>query len=260
MKLSAHLGYQFTEYPFLERFAAAAHAGFTAVEFPSPYGFGIDAIKSRLEGHALELVQIATPSGSGGPDGKGVAALVGREADFLEGISTALEYAQALDCSRIHVMAGIAGPDAHIDFEVYVANIARAAGHFAEHGMTALVEVMSPSTVPGYVLSSFALAKELFNSVANPALQLLFDTYHAAVLEEDVLSLLNQWLPKVGHIQISDFPGRHEPGTGTLPFRQIFSDIDAAHFQGWVGCEYQPLKSTEEGLCYLRPYLGGKTG
>jgi hydroxypyruvate isomerase len=260
MKLSAHLGYQFTEYPFLERFVAAASAGFTAVEFPSPYGFEIHAIKSRLERHALELVQIATPTGSGGPHEKGLASLVGREAEFLEGISAALKYAQALDCSRIHVMAGVEGPHAHTDFQLYVSNVARAARHFARHGITTLVEVMSPSTVPGYVLSSFALAKELFDSVADPALQLLFDTYHAAELEGDVLSLLDAWMPKIGHIQISDFPGRHEPGTGALPFQQIFSGIDAAHFQGWVGCEYHPLNTTEDGLSCLRPHLRGLTG
>jgi 2-dehydrotetronate isomerase len=256
MKLSAHLGYQFTEYLFLDRFAAAAHAGYTAVEFPSPYLYEISAIKSLLEANALELVQIGTPTGTRDAHEKGLAALKGRETEFMEGVSVALSYARALNCPSIHVMAGIERPDVDVDLRLYVANVTSAVDHLAEHGIKTLVEVMSPSAVPGYVLSSFDLAKRLFESVANPSLQLLFDTYHAAVLHGDVVSLLNEWMPKIGHIQISDFPGRHEPGTGDLPFQQIFNDIDAARYTGWVGCEYHPRTTTADSLLHLRPYLG----
>jgi hydroxypyruvate isomerase len=256
MKLSAHLGYQFTEYPFLDRFAAAARAGYAAVEFPSPYLYEVSAIKSRLEANALELVQICTPTGSSDAHEKGLAALRGRESEFLDGVSVALSSAKALNCPAIHVMAGIERPDVDADWRLYVANVTSAADLFAEHGIKTLVEVMSPIAVPGYVLSSFDLAKQLFESVANPALQLLFDTYHAAVLHGNVVSLLSEWMPKIGHIQISDFPGRHEPGTGDLPFPQIFDDIDAARYSGWVGCEYHPRTTTADSLLRLRPYLG----
>jgi hydroxypyruvate isomerase len=168
----------------------------------------------------------------------------------------ALASAKALNCPSIHVMAGIERPDVDADWRLYVANVTSAADLFAEHGIKTLVEVMSPIAVPGYVLSSFDLAKQLFESVANPALQLLFDTYHAAVLHGNVVSLLSEWMPKIGHIQISDFPGRHEPGTGDLPFPQIFDDIDAARYSGWVGCEYHPRTTTADSLLRLRPYLG----
>lgn len=255
MKLSAHIGFQFTEAPFLERFALAARAGYRAVEFPVPYAYEIDVLKAMLQEHQLELVQIGAPAGLPEKGEKGLAALSGRGPEFRQSLEAAVEYAVALRCPRVHIMAGTAGGTLAADWRTYVDNMRLAVQIFSNEGIATLAEIMSPAEVPGYYLSSFELAEALFEAIPDANLQCLFDTYHAAALTNDVPGLLRRWLPRTGHIQISDFPGRHEPGTGDLPFDQLFGQIDVAGYDGWVGCEYRPATTTAEGLVYLQRYL-----
>lgn len=255
MKMSAHLGYLFTEVPFLERFALAACAGYRAVEFPSPYGYDVRVLEALLKEHRLELVQIAAPAGIAEKYEKGLAALAGRQADFLRSLDRAAEYAIGLQCQRVHIMAGTAQASVQADWHTYVENMRIGVEILSRENITALAEVMSPGEVPDYYLSSFDLAEELFDAIPNSNLQLLFDTYHAAALTHDVPGLLGRWSPRIGHIQISDFPGRHEPGTGAIPFKELFRQLDEAGYKGWIGCEYRPATTTDEGLAYLRPYL-----
>jgi 2-dehydrotetronate isomerase len=255
MKLSAHLGFQFNEVPFLERFALAARSGYRAVEFPSPYLYDVAVLQRALDDHDLKLVQISAPMGDAAKNEKGIAAFSSRRAEFLAGLDKALETACALDCSRIHVMSGIATDTQIASWEIYVENIRTAVEKFAEEGIDTLIEVFSPAEVPGYFMSSFELADQLFASVKHERLRFLFDTYHAAALGFDVAALLERWLPLTGHIQISDFPGRNEPGTGALPFTRLFRQIDASGYDGFVGCEYRPKTDTLSGLVNLRDYL-----
>jgi 2-dehydrotetronate isomerase len=255
MKLSAHIGYQFTEAPFLERFALAARAGYRAVEFPVPYAYEVDVLKAMLQEHQLELAQISAPAGLPDKGEKGLAALSGRGADFQHSLEAAVGYAVALRCPRVHIMAGTAGGTFAADWQTYVGNMRLAVQTLSSEGIATLAEIMSPGEVPGYYLSSFELAEALFDAIPDANLQCLFDTYHAAALTKDVPGLLRHWLPRTGHIQISDFPGRHEPGTGELPFDQLYEQIDASGYDGWVGCEYRPATTTAEGLVHLRRYL-----
>jgi hydroxypyruvate isomerase len=255
MKLSAHLGFQFTDAPFLERFALAARAGYRAVEFPVPYAYEVDVLRAMLQEHQLELAQIAAPAGLLEKGEKGLAALSGRGADFQRSLDAAMEYAVALRCPRVHIMAGTTGGALAADWRTYVGNMRLAVQTFSSEGIVTLAEIMSPGEVPGYYLSSFELAEALFDAIPDANLQCLFDIYHAAALTKDVPGLLRRWLPRTGHIQIADFPGRHEPGTGELPFDQLSEQIDTAGYDGWVGCEYRPATTTAEGLAYLQRYL-----
>lgn len=255
MKLSAHLGFQFNEVPFLERFAAAAKAGYTGVEFPSPYDYAPAVLRDALDRHGLHLVQTAAPMGNSKAGEKGITPFPLRIEEYKHSIQTALDSALALGCPRIHVMAGIVASEASASWPVYVANLRAAVDLFAASGITTLVEVMSPRGMPNYYLSSFDLVDRLFNEITNPAFQLLVDTFHVAALGENVVETLKKWLPRTGHIQIADYPGRHEPGTGLLPFDAIFDTLAASGYDQWVGCEYHPLGDTVSGLHYLAPYL-----
>lgn len=254
VKLSAHLGYQFTEVPFLDRFALAAAAGYSAVEFPAPYAYEPAQLANLLKKHGLTMVQFSTPSGKNGE--KGIAALPHREAEFKESLDTALRYAEALDCKLIHPMSGATSPDsAAPNWTTYQRNMQVAARHFADSGVDMLVEVISPATVPGYYMGDFDRCAALLDSLGDTPTHLLFDTYHAQTLTGDMLNCLAQWLPRTRHIQIADHPGRHEPGTGELNFPALFTLLEQAGYKGWVGCEYHPKESTQESLASLAPYL-----
>lgn len=258
MKLSAHLGFQFTELPFIDRFAAAAEAGFTGVEFPSPYDYDPTVLRDVMDRHGLHLVQIAAPMGNSKAGEKGMTPFPFRIEEYTRSIQTALDSALALGCPRIHVMAGIVAREASASWPVYVANLRAAVDLFSASGVTTLVEVMSPRGMPNYYLSSFDLADRLFNEITNPCLQVLFDTFHVAALGHDVVKTLEEWLPRTGHIQIADYPGRHEPGTGSLPFDTVFDTLAASGYDQWVGCEYHPLGDTVTGLHHLAAYLPNK--
>lgn len=255
MKLSAHLGFQFNEVPFLQRFAAAAKAGYKGIEFPSPYSHDPAVLKRELDRYGLHLVQIAAPMGNARAGEKGMTPFPDRVEEYKQSIQTALKTALDLRCPRIHVMAGIVAQEADASWDVYVANLRAAVELFSDSGITTLVEIMSPRGMPNFYLSSFKMAERLFNEIADPNLRALVDTYHVASLDLDVVATLKKWLPKTGHIQIADYPGRNEPGTGTLPFDAIFDTIAASGYDQWIGCEYHPLDDTVNGLRYLATYL-----
>lgn len=255
IRLCAHLGYQFNEVPFLERFECAAAAGYRAVEFPVPYAYDSGVLADRLARFDLSLVQFAAPMGDTSQGEKGLGALSGRETAFRTSLAQAVHYAQALRCRHIHPMAGVTSETARLDWSTYVANLRFAVACLAEQGMTTLVEVMSEGEVPGYFLSSYERAQALFDAVADPHLTLIFDTYHAQALTGDVKGELMRWAGRIGHVQVSDFPGRHEPGTGMLDFDALFAQLEQSGYDGWVGCEYRPETTTQAGLRYLGKYL-----
>lgn len=254
--LSAHLGFQFTEFPLRERFAVSASVGYRGVELPAPYQIEIDELAGLLEKNSLELVQIATPMGNPVRKEKGLAALRGREGEFRKGVEKSIQYARALGCHRVHPMAGISqSPGSEGSWETYVGNITYAVNRLAEEGITTIVEVISESETPGYYMSSFDKAEALFAAVKHPQLTLLFDIYHAQDLTGDWAGTLQRWKGRVGHVQIADHPGRHEPGTGALDFCTLFDELNDQDYTGWAGCEYRPRTTTLEGLALLKKYL-----
>ncbi len=254
-KLSAHIGYLFNEVPLEDRIAAAAAAGFTAVEHPQPFGVDPHLMRKMLNDQGLVFTQLAGGAGEASRGEKGLASLPGREADFRTSFDTALEYAQIVGAPLIHPMAGV--PDANdIDRaqNAYLENMRYAVERASDAGITVLIEAISNAAVPGYAVSTLSKAIEIQDIFDLKKVTILVDTFHAAVTEVD----LTTWIPlngdRIGHVHIADFPGRHEPGTGTLPFNDILSALQSVSFKGAIGFEYVPLTSTIESTAFLESW------
>lgn len=253
-RFAANLSLLFTELPFLDRFAAARDAGFQGVEFLFPYQWPVEQLRRALDAAGLPLVLFNLPPGDWTAGERGIAAVPGREAEFREGLALALEYAEALDCPRLHCMAGVAddctGRDAALD--VFADNLRFAADLAAEHGKILTLEpINSQVDIPGYLLDSLDGALQLIGRVGRGNLRLQYDAYHLWVMGEDPLSSLSRCWPHIEHVQFSDAPGRHEPGSGVIPLAAFFAELDRRGYQGWVSAEYRPAGETTAGLGWL---------
>ena len=249
-KFAANLGFLFNEVPFLDRFAAAAQAGFHAVEFPFPYDYGPAELAAQLRSHGLQLVLFNAPPGDASAGERGIAALPGRATEFRAAIELALAYARGTGCRQIHVMAGLipAGRSREEVEAIYVDNLRHAADVFARDEIRLLIEPLNLRDNPGYILSTTAQAIGLLDRVgaANVALQL--DLYHCQVTEGDLAGHIHRLLPRTGHIQIAGNPGRNEPDRGEINYPFLFDLLDRLGYDGWIGCEYRPAEATLAGL------------
>lgn len=269
-RFAANLSFLFDEVPFLARFGEAAHAGFRAVEFAFPYEYRIQEVAAEQRAHRLDVVLINAPPGDWSAGDRGLASLPGREHEFAAGIANALQYAQALACPRIHVMAGVLPPAADTAererrMRTYVRNLRYAATEAAALGVTILIEPINSRDVPGYLLETQAQAQAVRAEIGVRNLKVQMDFYHAQIVEGDLTHKLRQWLPHIGHVQVAGVPERHEPDTGEVNYGYIFKMLDELKYEGWVGCEYRPAKSTAEGLTWLYRLLdrrpaAGKAG
>lgn len=251
---SANLSFLWTQRPFLERFAAAAAAGFEAVEFHFPYAFDAQEIAAAALDAGVRVVLFNVPAGDWAAGERGIAALPDRVAEFQEGVDRAIEYALALDCPRVNVLAGIAPVGAATAWlrDTLVANLAHAADRAAPHGLNILLEPLNTVDTPGFFVSRTAQAREIVNATARDNVFIQYDLYHAQVMEGDLARTLAAHLPRIGHIQLADNPGRHEPGTGEIHFPFLFAQLDALGYRGWVGCEYKPsTATTEQSLAWM---------
>lgn len=249
-RYAANLTLLFTELPFLDRFEAAAHAGFRGVEFLFPYDWAAAEIRARLDAHGLALVLHNLPPGDWDAGERGIACHPDRVAEFRAGVGRALAYAQALGVQQLHCMAGIA-PAGFAAGEVrrtLVGNLRFAARELRREGLRLLVEPINTFDFPGYWLRRTAQALDLIDEVAEDNLMLQYDIYHAQRMEGELANTLKAHLPRIGHIQIADNPGRHEPGTGEINYTYLLGLLDQLGYAGWVGCEYHPANGTLQGL------------
>jgi 2-dehydrotetronate isomerase len=255
-RFAANLSFLFNEVPFLERFGEAAHAGFRAVEFAFAYEYRIQELVAEQRAHRLDVVLINAPPGDQEAGDRGLASLPGREHEFAASIANALQYARALGCTRIHVMAGIVPADAD-DAErarrtrTYVRNLRLAVADAATQGVTLLVEAINPRDVPGYLINTQAQAHAVCTEIGAANLRMQMDFYHAQIVEGDLSTKLRRYLPQIGHVQIAGVPGRHEPDVGEVNYAWLFKLLDELKYDGWVGCEYRPAQSTAAGLTWL---------
>lgn len=263
-RFAANLSMFYPELPFLDRFDAAARDGFTAVECLFPYHHPAPELRARLRDNGLQLVLFnAPPGGMDAADwdvhwkagARGTACLAGREAELRWGVQLALRYAEALECPRIHCMAGtVPAGTAHADAgALYRRNLQWAAAEAAKAGRDVLIEPLNPRDMPGYFLSTQAEAHAIVQDVGAPNLKVQMDLYHCQIVEGDVATKIRAYLPtgRVGHIQIAGVPDRHEPDEGELNYGYVFGVIDevaaASGWPGWVGCEYRPRAGAAPG-------------
>jgi hydroxypyruvate isomerase len=249
-RLAANLTMMWNEIDFLDRFAAAAAAGFSGVEYLFPYSYPKEALAEKIARHGLVQVLHNLPAGDWAKGERGIACLPDRVAEFAEGITRAIEYAKALHCPRVNCLAGIApaGADPALLRATLVANLRLAANRLADEGIELLIEPINTFDIPGFFLSRSAPALEIIAEVGSPNLSLQYDIYHMQRMEGELAATIRAHVARIGHMQLADNPGRHEPGTGEINYRFLFGAIDAAGYDGWIGCEYKPKGRTEEGL------------
>ncbi len=264
-RFAANLTMMYQEHAFLDRFAAALHDGFTAVEFMFPYEHPAATIAAQLDAHGLKLVLFNSPAGDWKAGERGIAALPGREKEFRDGFLLALEYAQELHCPRVHAMPGVvpAGADrAHL-LGVYTANLAWAAEQAQIAGVELLIEPIAQRNMPGFFLNRQEEAHALAAQIGAPNLKILMDLFHCQVEEGDLAIRIRKYLadPKqsrVGHLQIAGVPERHEPNTGEVNYSYLFDQIDGLGYEGWIGCEYLPAGATSAGLGWFQRWKAAK--
>ena len=272
-RFAANLSLMYNELPFLDRFEAAATDGFKAVEFLFPYAIAKPELAARLSANGLQQVLFNGPPGSveqalrgefQDPRARGSAGLPGRESDFRAGVELALDYAAALQCRRIHLMAGLIpeGMQRAAMLSTYAANLAWAAAQAAKAGVDVLIEPLNARDNPRYLLSRQDEAHAIVAEVGAANLKVQMDLYHCQIVEGDLAMKLRHYLPtgKVGHIKIAGVPERHEPDVGEVNYAYLFSVLDELGYMGWIGCEYRPQHGGEQGgtsrgLGWLRPWL-----
>lgn len=249
-KFAANLTLMFAEVPFLQRFCAARAAGFDAVEFQFPYAYASEELAEQLRREQLQAVLHNLPAGNWEAGDRGLACDPARVGEFQDGVAQALAYAGALGVRRLHCLAGIRPPGVSPARAraTYVANLRFAAAQLAAHGIDLLIEPINTWDIPGYFLTGTDQAAAIIAECAVPNLFLQFDVYHMQRMQGELANTLRAHWPIIGHIQVADSPGRHEPGTGEINYPFLFRLIDELGYDGWVGCEYIPRGDTVAGL------------
>jgi 2-dehydrotetronate isomerase len=250
-RFAANLGHLFTERPLIERFGAAAAAGFTAVELQFPYDIPPAAVKAELARHGLTQLGINTPP----CQEFGLAALPGRERDFDDAFRRALDYVVAIGGCAIHCMAGVVPVEQRAAAEmVFIKNISRAAADAAKSNITLLIEPINPRDRPGYFLSHVEHAADLVGKIGAPNVRVQFDFYHIQIVSGDLIKRFEKFQPVIGHVQIAAVPTRGEPDEGEINYPAVFDALERLGYGGYVGCEYKPRTRTEDGLGWANPY------
>lgn len=249
-KLAANLTMLFNELPFLDRFEAAARAGFEGVEFLFPYAFEAKDLARRLQDNKLELVLHNLPAGDWEAGERGIACHPDRVDEFRAGVHTAIGYAKQLGVKQLNCLAGIvpAGVSHEAAHRTLVANLGFAAAALKAEGIRLLIEPINTFDIPGFFLSHTSQAAAIIAETGSDNLFIQYDIYHMQRMEGELANTIKANLPLIGHVQLADNPGRNEPGTGEINYRFLFAHLTALGYQGWTGCEYKPRTTTTEGL------------
>lgn len=249
-KFAANLTMLFTELPFMQRFEAAAKAGFEAVEYLFPYPFEKKELTAALRTNGLQQVLHNLPAGDWDKGERGIACHPDRTGEFREGIAMAIDYATALGCPQLNCLVGKvpAGVSTEAAHKTVVENLRLAAGELEAAGLRLLIEPINTFDIPGFFLTRTDQALALIDQVGSSNLRVQYDIYHAQRMEGELGNTLSKNLPRIGHIQLADNPGRGEPGTGEINYPWLFRHIDSIGYDGWIGCEYKPRSDTVDGL------------
>ncbi|BDA86413.1 hydroxypyruvate isomerase [Aureimonas sp. SA4125] len=247
-RFAANLSMMFNEVAFLDRFGAAARAGFDAVEFLFPYEHPPEAVAEKLGAHGLTQALFNLPPGDFAAGERGIACLPDRAGELRAGVETALVYARATVVKRLHMMAGLGSRQNAAAVAAYRDAVSFAADRLAEAGIDLVLEPINGRDMPGYFLDDFNWTADLIAELARPNLKLQFDIYHRQIMRGDVATAMADLMPIIGHVQVASVPRRHEPMTGELNDVFLFSELDRLGYAGFVGCEYRPAGATTDGL------------
>ena len=255
-KFCANLTMLFNEHPFLDRFDAAAKAGFKGVEFLFPYAFAKDDIAERLKKNGLTQVLFNLPAGDWDKGERGIACHPDRVGEFQDGVGRAIDYAKALGGTIVNCLAGLAPAGVERDKarQTLVDNLAYAAAALKREGILLIMEPINSYDIPGYFVNRSAEGIAIIEATGSDNLKLQYDIYHMQRMEGELAATIERLLPRIAHMQLADNPGRNEPGTGEVNWPFVFQAIDAMGFRGWIGCEYRPAGETEAGLGWFAPY------
>jgi len=253
---AANLSLMFKERGFLERFEAAADAGFKAIEFLFPYDYSVEAIGERLSRQKLTQALFNLPPGDWSAGERGLAALPDRFGELQDGVGKALPYVAATGVRRLHLMAGNADPNDPRAIEAYWRSVEWAAREVGKQGLDLVLEPINSRDMPKYFLNAFSFAEKVIRELNISNIKLQFDIYHRQIINGDVIMALRRLMPIIGHIQTASVPGRNEPMTGELNDTLLFDELDRLGYSGFVGCEYNPKQGTAEGLGWFSPYAG----
>jgi len=256
-KLAANLTMMFNELDFLDRFGAAARAGFRGVEYLFPYEYDVHVLKQRLADHGLAQVLHNLPAGNWAAGERGIACLPDRVAEFKAGVDRAIEYSCALGCPQVNCLAGVPPPNADPNeaHETLIKNLQYAAPRLKAAGIKLLIEPINTRDIPGFLLCRTPQALNIIEAVGSDNLLVQYDIYHMQIMEGDLAVTIERNLKRIAHMQLADSPGRHEPGTGEINYSFLLGFLDRIGYSGWIGCEYKPAKRTDEGLGWSKPYL-----
>ena len=256
IKLAANLTMLWNEIDFLDRFDAAAKAGFTGVEYLFPYAYPKDALAERLRRHGLKQVLHNLPAGDWAKGDRGNACDPARVGEFEDGVGKAIDYARTLGCTQVNCLAGIApaGVDSEKLRATFVSNLRFAADKLGAAGIRLLIEPINTFDIPGFYLSHTQQALDIIRDTGSSNLFVQYDIYHMQRMEGELANTIKANLAKIAHVQLADNPGRNEPGTGEINYRFLFGFLDSIGYDGWIGCEYKPKNSTDEGLGWRRSH------
>ena len=260
-KFCANLTMLWNEHDFMDRFAAAARAGFEAVEYLFPYDYDKNQLAEQLHRHGLTQVLHNLPAGNWASGERGIGCHPRRIGEFQDGVGKAIEYAQALGCKQVNCLAGIRPSqlDPSVARETYIKNLQFAAPWLKSAGIKLLIEPINTRDIPGFFLTNTRQALDIITAAGSDNLYLQYDIYHMQVMEGDLAATVEKNLKLIPHLQLADNPGRHEPGTGEINYGFLFGHIDRIGYQGWIGCEYKPATTTDAGLGWARPYLKSRS-
>lgn len=250
-RFSANLGFLWPDRPLIDRVEAAARAGFKAIEMHWPYELPPETINDLCGRFGLKLLGINTVRGDINRGEFGLAAAIGREADFEMHFNQALRWGRLAGACSVHVMSGVIAPEnKHLARRTLIANLERAAE--AAPDMSLLLEGLNPRDNPGYFYSTIKEKAEIIDEVGAPNLKIMFDAYHVAVSEGDIFKRFAKYQPLIGHVQIAAVPSRAEPDEGEIAYGNFFRELDRVGYDGWIGCEYRPRADTDEGLRWVK--------
>ena len=253
LRFSANLSFLYQEHDFADRFAAAARDGFAGVEYIAPYGEPKERVAALLAEHRLEQVLFNLPVGDWQAGERGTACFPDRVEEFRRGVILGIEYATALGCPRVNVLAGRPPPGADRAMleATLVANLRYAAPRCADAGVKLLIEAINTRDMPGFFLPTVEDAERVIDKVGSDNLWIQYDIYHRQVMRGDIMPTFARLQSRIAHIQVADHPGRHEPGTGEINYGFVLAELDRLGYDGWIGCEYRPATTTTAGLGWL---------